>query len=497
MIISKSEYMLYLKHPGMLWLKKHDKTKLPVASESLQAMFDDGHLFEEYASKLYPGAVSIGFSDYQSYISMTTRTKIALESDAKTIVQGRLEAGHITCIFDVLEKVPDNKYILTEIKSSTEVKDDHISDLAFQTCVIEDAGLQISQIFVLYVNKEYVRCGEINVSEITKKTDVTTRVREIIHETRENIAKALLVAKSKTPPDMSPRHAKQGALQEWMDIYHNLYPITHSHPIHKLARITPKLMGELEDAGIERIQDIPEATSLNEKQKLQVHVTKHNKRIVKKEKIEEFLGSLTYPLYFFDYETFGSVIPPFDGLRPYQQVPFQYSLHKINSPDASIEHFEYLHSENTHPGLPLLQKLKEDIGEKGSVIVWYEPFEKTRNEELGQMFPEYADFMKQLNDRVVDLMTPFANHWYIDKDFFGSASIKKVMPVLIKDLSYKMLNIQDGSTASRIWSETFLDGKNKGEKNKILKDLHDYCYLDTRAMVELYNFLNSESSLTA
>jgi hypothetical protein len=492
MQISKSEYMLFLKHPGMLWLKKHDKSKLPAVSESLQAMFDDGKLFEEYANKLFPDAVSVGFDSYASYMTMPNRTREILQGGAHTIFQGRIESENITCIFDVIEKVGEGEYDLIEVKSSTEVKSDHIADLAFQTIVLEDAGLKVRNVFVIHANAEYVRRGDIDVQMLTKKEEVTAQVRSLETETRRNIEEALRVASSQTPPDYSPRHAKQGALQEWMEIYHLLYPQKHTYPISKLTRINAKLIGELEDRGVERIQDIPESVNLSAKQRAQVHVTRDEKRIIIKEKISEFLDSLIFPLYFFDYETFSTVIPPFDGIHPHQQVPFQYSLHIMETPTSKPVHKEYLHRENSHPGLPLLTQLQRDIGNRGSVIVWYEPFEKTRNEELGQMFPEYASFMEALNARVVDLMTPFANNWYMDKDFFGSASIKKVLPVLVSDLSYKELEIQEGASASRIWTETVLQGKNQDTKEKIMKDLHDYCHLDTLAMVQLYDFLRCE-----
>jgi hypothetical protein len=217
-----------------------------------------------------------------------------------------------------------------------------------------------------------------------------------------------------------------------------------------------------------------------------------DKRIIDKNKISEFIHNIKYPLYFFDYETFSSVIPPFDGIKPYQQVPFQYSLHILQDPNAQIQHKEYLHLEDTHPGLPLLQRLKEDIGDKGTVFVWYEKFEKGRNKELGEMFPEYGDFMQSVNNRIVDLMIPFSEGWFVDRDFFGSASIKKVLPVLVTELSYKEFAIQEGASAQRIWMETILDGKNSNTKNKILTDLIEYCKLDTLAMVQLYKVLQAE-----
>ena len=190
-----------------------------------------------------------------------------------------------------------------------------------------------------------------------------------------------------------------------------------------------------------------------------------------------------------------SVIPPFDGIKPYQQVPFQYSLHILESPEAELKHKEFLHTQNSHPGLPLLQKLKEDIGIEGTVLVWNEKFEKGRNKELGVMFHEYAEFMQSVNNRIIDLMIPFYQGWFVDKDFFGSASIKKVLPVLVSELSYKTLAIQEGASAQRIWMETILDGKNADTKDKIMADLIEYCKLDTLAMVQLFKVLQVEVAI--
>ncbi len=495
MTLSKSEYMMFLKQPAWLWLKKHDKAKLPEVDQALQAMFDNGHLFETYAEQLFPNSTLLGFNGYQEYLSLPRRTTEALENGAKTILQGRLESESITCIFDVLDRIEGNVFDLYEIKSSTSVKIDHEYDLAFQVVVLEQAGLTIRNVGVIHVNNKYVRKDDIDIKAITKTTDVTTAVRLLIDETKLNIQDALKIIESDTPPGMSPRFIRFGPIDEWLAIYKSLYTDLDPHSIYHLATLKPQLIGELEDLGITHIKDIPDHIALSEKQKRQVHVTKTNQRLIEKTKISEFMKNIQYPLYFLDYETLSSVIPSFDGIRPYQQVPFQYSLHILESPNAPLQHKEYLHRENTHPGLPLLQRLKEDIGDKGTVLVWYEKFEKSRNKELGEMFPEYADFMQSVNDRVIDLMLPFAEGWFVDKDFFGSASIKKVLPVLVSELSYKELNIQEGASAQRIWMETILDGKNAEIKNQIMTDLIAYCKLDTLAMVQLYRVLQAEISL--
>lgn len=492
MQISKSEYMLFLRQPAWLWLKKHDKAKLPEVDQALQALFDNGHLFEKYAEQLFPQSILLGFNGYQEYLSLPKRTHAAIENGAKTILQGRVESEGITCIFDVLERVEGNLFDLYEIKSSTSIKIEHEYDLAFQVVVLEQAGILIRNVGVIHVNNQYIRNGPIDTKAITKITDVTEAVRLLIDETKLNIQQAIKTIQSDIPPGMSPRFVRLGPIEEWLTIFKSLNTDLDPHSIYHLATIKPKLVGELEDLGITHLKDIPEHIKLSDKQKLQVLSTKFNKRMIEHRKISEFLQRLKYPLHFFDYETLSSVIPTFDGIRPYQQVPFQYSLHIIESPDAPVQHKEFLHTQNSHPGLPLLQKLKEDIGDTGTILVWYEKFEKSRNKELGIMFPEYADFMESVNNRIVDLMIPFSEGWFVDKDFFGSASIKRVLPILVSELSYKALAIQDGASAQRIWMETILDGKNKESKNQILTDLTEYCKLDTLAMVQLYKVLQAE-----
>src|SRR3990167_586410 len=195
MVISKSEFMMFLKHPAWLWLKKYDKDKLPAPDAELQALFDEGTLFESYAEKLFPKAVKLGYKNDgefsgTKYYGLPELTKSELEKKTKVLMQGRLEIENITSIFDVLERVGENVFDLYEIKSSTSVKPEHIPDLAFQTIVLEKAGLSIRKMFVLHVNKEHEKRGEIKPEEISKKTEVTEDVRSAIPETLDNIEKA-------------------------------------------------------------------------------------------------------------------------------------------------------------------------------------------------------------------------------------------------------------------------------------------------------------------
>lgn len=494
MILSKSNYLTYLKHPAWLWLEKHDKIKLPEIDDDTQGIFDAGNLFEEYAEQLFPSGFRLGYKtngefDGTKYWALPEATKEALAGENTVFFQGRLEVDGITCIFDVLERNAMGTYNLYEIKSSTKAKPEHEHDLAFQTLVLERSGLTIENIYVIHVNTEYVRRGEVDPKEITDTTEVTSAVRSLLDYTAEEIEKAKAVMNALTMPDPSPRFARNGAFKEWSKIYRSLIGEVGPDSIYRVNGFGARKIGELEDIGVTELNQIPEDFLLSPKLQSLVESSRRNERILNKEAISQFLGTLQYPLYFLDYETFAGVVPAFDGLRPYQQVPFQYSLHILESPDAELQHKEYLHTENTLSVEPLLKQLAQDIGPDGSVIVWFQTFEKGRNIEMAAMEPNYNNFLYNLNDRVVDLMIPFSEGWFIDKGFRASASIKDVLPVLVPDLSYKELNIRGGNTAQRIWMETVQGGKHQNRKEEILNDLRKYCELDTLAMVEIWKVL--------
>ncbi len=491
MTLSKSNYMLFLRHPAWLWLKKYDKYKLPPIDDNLQALFDAGHEFENYAEKLYPKAIKLGFSSYNDYKELPNKTKKALADGAPTILQGRFETEGITCIIDILDRVGDSTFDLIEIKSSTKAKPEHGHDLAFQTIVLEKSGIKVRNISIIHVDNEYVRKGEIDPDKLTAKTDVTDAVKSLIDLTTGQIEWAFAVLAHKTMPDLSPRYVNQINVPrtrwfaDWLEVYKHLNPDLNPYSIYFLGYPNAKQIGELENNDVTLIQDIPEDLALRPKQIAQIKATKSNERILDKQKIKKLLRTFEYPIYFLDYETFSSVIPQFDGCQPYKDYPFQYSLHILDSPEAEIRHEEYLHQENTNPMPQLIEKLKSDIGVSGTILTWNMSYEKGCNNRMAEFYPEHKEFLASLNERINDLMIPFSEIWFVDKDFFGSASLKNVLPVLAPELSYKDLDVSDGLLARRTWTQTVLEGRNQDQKEKIMLDLSKYCTLDTYAMVRI------------
>lgn len=324
--------------------------------------------------------------------------------------------------------------------------------------------------------------------QLTIISDVTEAVKAKRAYTHEHIEQALQVINLPTHPSFSPTLAGSGYFAAWLSIYRQLIDVEPGS-IYDLCGLNATMVSELELTGVRQLVDIPGDFSLTATQSLQVQATRQGSPIIHKDKIKEFLDNLVFPLYFFDYETLASIVPYFDGMKPYKQYPFQYSLHILDAPDAVLRHKEYLHRDNSNPAETLSRTLKSQIGDSGSVVTWNMGFERGCNTLVGSMVPEYTQFYKDLNKRIVDLKTPFSSCWYVDKDFRGSASLKNVLPVVVPELSYKILGIQEGNSAQRLWMEAVLDGKRVGEREQILSDLIEYCKLDTLAMVEIYKKL--------
>ena len=217
----------------------------------------------------------------------------------------------------------------------------------------------------------------------------------------------------------------------------------------------------------------------------QVRLTKEKAVEIDKKGIARELSGLSFPLWFFDYETIQLAIPVYHGTRPWQQIPLQYSLHRMDA-DGGIKHYSYIYGGKCHPFLELASTLKKEMGDEGSVISWNASFEKERNKDVAEFLPEFSGFFLNINRRTYDLM-PIFKSMYTDYRFKGGTSLKTVLPVLVPELSYAVLEIQGGGEASSALYNLVKGNIKKPES--VRKHLTEYCKLDTLAMVRIYEFL--------
>lgn len=454
----------------------------------------NGNLVEEWARKLFPDGIWVKSGDEGSAIS----TRSHMESGDHTLFQSTFVHDVFMARNDVLKfDSTSRKWDLYEVKGTnslneTSDKIDHIEDASFQAIVMKEAGIALGRVYLVHLNKEYVRSGTINVHELFEQEDITQQVRERENETRDGMHRAKEILLQNDEKAVECRCIYAGRSGHCTTFAHS-HPHVPDYSVHDISRIgnSKKRLAELVDTGVLDLDDIPEDFDLSDNQRLQVSVHQSHKPLVDAIAIEAVLSRLEYPLYFLDYETYPSAIPLFDGYHPYQQIPFQFSLHVVDAPDAEPAHFEYVHESDSDPAPELSKELQSRIGKTGTVIVWNKSFEQGRNKELGEQNPEYREFFADVNKRVFDLIDIFKDRHYVHPAFKGKTSIKSVLPVMVPELSYKALAIKEGGTASQKWFDAVFGDMSDAQRQQIFTDLKIYCGLDTYAMYAIWKALQS------
>jgi hypothetical protein len=485
-LLSKSDYMDFLRHPALLWLKKHNPKKIPNLDVAIMQRMASGYAFEEYAERLFPEAIKIGFNSSEDYRPMLEQTALAWKNGANCVAQGMYKSGELTCITDVLEATGDG-FTLTEIKSSNSAKPEHVTDLAFQRLVLEASGYEIQKCQVMHANPDYERAGDIDPKVLTKITDVTDQVEKILSKTKENAASAVRVINLDSIPDVDPLLAAPSAFSDWLEIRKILEPKLSDNSIYNLPKIGHRVAKNLIAQNIETIDQIQDATLLSHGTAKYWKAHSFGKQHIDIAELSQFLGSIQYPVYYLDYETAASAVPLWDKTSPHQQVPFQYSLHIKRSPQSKAEHFDYLHQDKDCPINGLLETLIKKIQTEGTVLVWNQSFEKKCNDEMALYSSEYSSFLSSVNNRVIDLMDPFREDIIMNPAFLGSNSIKDVLPVMIPEFSYEDLEIKDGGSAASEWQRVTLN--DAADTARVYAELKKYCERDTKAMVLIHEAL--------
>lgn len=482
-MLTKSDFIKFIQCPKYLWLYKYRKDLIPEEIDaSLQRIFDEGYHIETYAYKLFPGGINV---QVDGFVASIAKTKEMMTKKTAVIFQPTISGKNLFCRADIIKLNEDGKsWDIYEVKSATAVKDINIYDLAFQKICFESAGYKIGKIYLVCINNQYVRKGEIEPEKLLQTEDSTEQVEYLEGETKSKIKEALAILKQTAEPVV--RILKQCRDPYACTFLDYCWKDIPKNSIYEIAGgLNEAKLNMLIDEGILKIKDIPDEIITNKAGIRHHHVVKRNKVHIESENIRTELAQYEYPLYFLDYETNSPGVPLFDGYRPYQRMVFQYSLHIQEKPGGKLTHFAYLAKDWEDPSFGLATDLKKRIGKKGSVLTWNMGFEKGCNTEMGERHPEFMSFFENVNERIFDLMTVFKKGYYVHKDFHGSASLKQVLPVLVPDLSYTALDIHEGMAASNSWRQMIEPKMSHADKDKIYNDLLEYCALDTLAMVRI------------
>jgi len=493
MKLTKTDYLIYKDCAKNAWLKVH---KPKVYYEKPLSAFDEGIIetgneVDTLARDLFPDGIVPANRD------ASKETMEFIKAETLIIYQPVFETDLYKIICDILVWNSLFKvYDLYEVKASNsgenkKTKDELYSyDIAFQFLVLKELNVPIGKLNLVRLNSEYVRGGDLDITQLFSIEDFTERVMKIEDIVRDEMKNAYEILSNEVEPFGNCKCITRGRSSHCTTFsYSN--PEVPEYSVHDISRIgsSKSKLAELVDSKIFLINDVPDDFPLSEKQKNQVVATKLDKIFMNKDDISEFLDNIKMPISFLDYETFAAGIPRFTGYSPFNQITFQFSLHVVEDVDREPDHFEFIFTKNTNPDEAFIKALQDKLPKNGSIITWNKSFEMGRNKDLAVRNPEYKSFLEDVNSRIIDLMDIFTNQHFIHPKFKGKTSIKYVLPVLAPDLSYKALDIKEGATASNTWNQIVSGELIKEETLEKTQHLLTYCELDTLAMYRIWKYL--------
>ena len=487
-LLSKSTFMMGHQCPKRLWLYKNKPELRPAISASQQMVFTKGTNTGLLAQQLFPGGKDATPVDYFSYPQAIKQTYDWITNGEKIIYEAAFQFDRVMAALDILVNKKNGKWHAYEVKSSTEVKDQFIMDAALQYYVITNAGLPLADISIIHLNNQYVRKGELDLQQLFTIVSIKKEVLALQPAIESWIAenKKVLLLKKEPVQDIGP-HCSDPYECEFMDYCWSHIP---DISVFDLTRLNTEKKFELYYNDVIKLQDLPKDYSLTNSQQLQVKAYLKNYIHLESDNIHDWLSILKYPMFYMDFETFMPAVPLYNNSRPYQQLPFQFSVHQQNIENGPVVHSAFLGIPETDPREEFLTQLIKATKGKGSIVVYKKAFECTRLKELQADFPLYKMQIENILSRIIDLMEPFQKKWYYTPEMNGSYSIKAVLPALVPKMSYADLEIGEGGTAMAAF-EGLLNIDDAIEKQKIRNALLEYCKLDTEAMVRITAKLKS------
>ncbi|MCS4134316.1 DUF2779 domain-containing protein [Salinibacter ruber] len=439
---------------------------------------EQGNLAAELAREEFPEGTFVGGPPSEAQLQPT-----------RPLFEVRFSVGDMTIRVDVLRPAPSGGWVVTEIKSSTMTsrssRKEARQDVAFQAYVLSKAGLPLQGAEVMHLNPEYVHPDG---GELFARTDLTGELGEQIQEARENAPEFTSVLRRDEPPNLWPSRSCNTC--DCPEPCHSL----PEHSVLTLPRLYYGHLDEIIEEGRWTLEELQGHSHLKPKHENYIQAAQAGEPYVDTSEVRDALSELEYPLYFLDFEAIDYALPPFEGTSPWEKVPFQYSLHVVEEGQPlgreEVAHEEFLGTEEGDPRRPLAERLVQDIGPVGSIVVYNATFEKGILEDLQEAFPQWEDQFQNYTRRLWDQGEIFQEGHYVHPSQKGSWSLKTVLPAFDPDLKYGDLDVQEGMEAVVQYSRMISPETSDSEAREIGEDLLAYCEQDTWAMVVIHRELS-------
>ena len=481
--LSKSKLLAFRQCPKRLWLEIHSP-QLREDSGATLANYATGHQVGDVAQQIYDPQLrgQLINPQVEGFDEAFARTQALLRS-SQPIFEAGFRAEGALAFADVL--LPAGKgWRMVEVKSSTSMKDYHRDDAAVQAFVARACSVPLYSIALAHIDNQWIYPGGGDYQGLLVEVDLTDEAFARTDEVRGWIADAqAVVARKKAPRTATGAQCSDPYECGFLAHCQSQEPQAE-HPVHWLPRRGSALKAHIETRGTRELRDLPDDL-LNPTQQRVKAATLSGQAFFDQNAAAQALAGHKLPGFFLDFETIQFGVPIWQGTRPYQQMPFQFSVHRLGR-TGRVAHQAFLDLTGGNPSLPFAQALLAACGERGPVFVYNAAFEQTRIRELAERHPRLAPALHAINDRIVDLL-PVARQHYYHPSQQGSWSIKAVLPALCPDLRYDNLDgVQDGGAAQQAYLEAIAPATSAARKAELERQLLAYCRLDTWAMVRLW-----------
>jgi hypothetical protein len=482
--LSKSKFLAGCQCLKRLYLQVHQPELAAQPDGAVDAIIEQGREVGMLARKMFPGGVEVRNEGLDKAIRATR--ELVANRQVPAIFEGTFEHGGVLVRVDIVHRRRDGRWRLIEVKSTTDVKDHHVDDVAIQHRVVTRSGVDLASSCLAHVNRAYVYDGgAIDVRSFFRIRNLTGRVERLQHELPSQLRSQFRVL------GMAEAHriaaGPQCSSPVTCEFFEHCNPPLPDDHILKLPRIHASEVAKLVALGVQSIHDIPENYPLAERLRRACTCVQTGKPWYARE-LKDKLETLKYPLYFMDFETVSPCVPRFPGMRPYDQLPFQWSVHVQTKAGAEPSQHEFLATNDSDPRRAFISTLCNVLGDRGSIVVYHQQFESQRLSELASWLPEFSARIEKIQLRLWDLLPIIRDHVY-HPAFGGSYSLKSVLPALVPEMTYDGMRVANGQAAGIIWERLINDDCGEAERERSRKALLDYCAQDTLGMVMLLETL--------
>lgn len=485
--LSKSKILSGWQCHKRLWLEVHDRDKARVSAATEHA-FQVGHEVGEIARRVFPDGVLIGH-DHSLHLALDETARRLAEPGPLTLFEATLSYEGVLVRADILIRDELDNVRLIEVKASTRVKPVNYIDCAVQAWVLAGVGWHPAQVELAHINNQFVYPGDDQYAGLFSFVDVTDRVSPMLEHVPRWLIEYRETLAGEMPSIRIGPHCRNPYECAFLDY---CTPPQPDYPVRSLPG-GGKIVWQLLEEGIEDIRDIPPDRLTSESQRRVRQVTARGRPELDPA-AAMMLADLPWPRYYFDFETVGFAVPVWEGTRPYQALPFQWSCH-VQTENGELEHREWLADGDGPPMRDCAITLIAALGESGPVFT-YTSYEETVLKRLARMFPDLAPALESIIARLFDLYPVTRKHYY-HPDMLGSWSIKAVLPTIAADMDYDSLGeIREGAAASDAFLEIMDPATDMTRRARLRQELIEYCAYDTLALVRLAAFLQGADTAT-